>query len=380
MKKLIILTLILAAGLTAYPQSSSRSSRQSKSKAKSSVSRSKSSGNRSSHTAQSRSKNHNNQTSQAKRASSRSQSKSQSVKSGSSQRSRSQSSVNRNVGGREKSAVRSSSSSRSSARKPNAVSRSGNNRSSRTSKASSSSSSSSSSSDRNISSSSARRVNRSMNNTYERNDGRKFSHDNNKVFASRRYRVDYRSTSDLRNSNDFRRVYNDYNRWSNNRYRRNIVVRNYNYNYYAPLSLDIRRVRYPYRRPVHIDLCWTPWLHQRFIYYYPMHNNWNIGYGNYIESISSYDAMHYAGSVKRVYGKVEEVYYSPEDRTYTLYFGASFPYHDFSVVIPKRIAKEISWSPSWHFDNEYVWVIGLIDVWEDKAEIIIQDEDQIRRY
>jgi hypothetical protein len=116
------------------------------------------------------------------------------------------------------------------------------------------------------------------------------------------------------------------------------------------------------------------------MYYYPMHTRWNNDYGSYIETVSSYDAQHYAGSVKRVYGKVEEVYYSEQDKTYTLYFGAQFPYHDFSVVIPRRVAKDISWSPSWHFENEYVWVVGLVDVWEGKAEIVLHDEDQIRRY
>lgn len=374
MKKLVILTLILAAGLTAYPQSASRS-RESKSKAKSSVSRSasKSSNSKSrSATAKSASKNRSASKSRSPAAKSsssnrskaaQSQSRQSSARSGTAQKSRTKSSSR-------KPAVRSSSSSpRSSAGRSSVAVRSSNRSDRTTSKVSTA---------RSISSSSASRSNRTGKSTYERNDGQKFRHDNNKVFATRKYKVDFKSTADLRNSNDYRRVYNDYNRWSNNRYRRRIVVRNYYY--HAPLSLEIRRVRYPYRRPVHIDLCWTPWLHQRFIYYYPMHNNWNNRYGNYIESISSYDAMHYAGSVKRVYGKVEEVYYSPEDRTYTLYFGAPFPYHDFSVVIPKRIAKEISWSPTWHFEDEYVWVVGLVDVWENKAEIVIHDEDQIRRY
>ena len=152
------------------------------------------------------------------------------------------------------------------------------------------------------------------------------------------------------------------------------------YFYPAPLSINIRRVRYPYRRPVRYDLCWTPWLHQRFTYYYPLQSRWDMDYGSYIETISGYDAMNYVGSVKRVYGKVDEVYYSPEDRTYTLYIGAPFPYQDFSIVIPRDIAKSISRSPTWHFEDEYVWVIGLIDIWEDKPEIVVNDRDQIRRY
>lgn len=90
--------------------------------------------------------------------------------------------------------------------------------------------------------------------------------------------------------------------------------------------------------------------------------------------------MNYVGSVKRVYGKIEEVYYSPEDRTYTLYFGAQYAYHDFSVVVPRDVAKRFSWSPSWYFEDEHVWVVGLIETWEGKPEIVLHDEQQIRRY
>jgi hypothetical protein len=49
-------------------------------------------------------------------------------------------------------------------------------------------------------------------------------------------------------------------------------------------------------------------------------------------------------------------------------------------VIPRDIARNISMSPKWFFDKEFVWVIGLINVWEGKPEIIVRDEDQIRKY
>lgn len=360
MKKLAIITLILAAGLTAFPQNASRS-RQAKSKSSSSVSRSSSS--RAKATSPGRSSSSRVKATSPSRSSS-SKSKATKSRSGSSSvSSRTSGSKGRfSQSGRSAVQVRSSrsSSGNSSARTTERIAKFSNNpRSS-------------------VSTSSAHRSNGNGSKVYERRDGKKFQHDNDRVFATRKYRVDYRDANNLRRSNDFRRVYSDYNRWYRNRHHRHVVVRSYHL--HAPLALEIRRVRYPYRRPLHIDLCWTPFLHQRFMYYYPLHNNWNSRYGDYIESISSYEAINYAGSVKRVYGKVKEVYYSPEDRTYTLYFGAPFPYHDFSVVIPKRIAKSISWSPTWHFEDEHVWVVGLVDVWENKAEIVINDEDQIRRY
>jgi hypothetical protein len=116
------------------------------------------------------------------------------------------------------------------------------------------------------------------------------------------------------------------------------------------------------------------------MYYYPAHLSWEMEFGSAIETISAYEAREYAGTVRRVYGKVDEVYYSPEDENYILYIGAPFPYQDISVVIPKNIARNISMSPKWYFENEFVWVVGLINSWEGKPEIIVRDEDQVRRY
>jgi hypothetical protein len=450
MKKLVILTLILAAGLTAYPQSASRSkesksssssvNKSSSSRAKSSAAKVSSSSNRSSAT-QSRSsasskpkatqsKSTSSNRSQGVQSRSSSANKSQGVQSRSSSANRSQASQSRSSSADRVKATQSRSSSgsqsqasqaRSAAERNNATrsksvrstegissSRTQSDVSSRSSSASRNASvdrSSANSSRSSVGTSASRsqsaisrgsnndnvatrvksssgdsfdRSNRNGNKVYVRRDGNEFRHQNDEVFATRRYKVDYRNESDLRRSDEFRRVYRDYDRWYSNRYRRTHVV--YHYHINPPIALEIRRVRYPYRQPVHIDLCWTPWLHNRFMYYYPTYNNWNHDYGHYIETVSSYDAMNYVGSVKRIYGKVEEVYYSEQDKTYTLYFGAAFPYHDFSVVVPRRVAKEFSWSPSWYFENEFVWAIGLIDLWEGKPEIVIHDEDQLRRY
>jgi len=225
--------------------------------------------------------------------------------------------------------------------------------------------------------SSATRVFREGKGTLTRDDGSVIRHQNDEVFASRKYKLDYDNYENLRRSDDFRREYRDYNNWYSHRH---IRVVNHYHNNYVPIPWEIRRVRYIYRRPVHIDLIWTPLLLHRFMYYYPTYDNWNIDFGREIETISAYDAMEYAGSVKRIYGKVEEVFYSEEDENYILYIGAPFPYHDVSVVVPKYLARNISMSPKWYFENEHIWVVGLINVWEGKPEIVVRDEDQIRRY
>ena len=228
-----------------------------------------------------------------------------------------------------------------------------------------------------VNTSSATRVYRESKNALTREDGSVIRHQNDDVFASRRYNLDFDNYEALRRSDDFRREYRDYDNWNHRRHIR--IVNHYHYRY-VPIPLEIRRVRYIYRHPVHINLIWTPTLLHRFMYYYPTHNYWDIDFGREIETISAYDAQDYAGSVKRVYGKVEEVYYSTEDENYILYIGAPFPYHDVSVVIPRHIAQDITRSPKWYFENEHIWVVGLINMWEGKPEIVVRDEDQIRRY
>ncbi len=207
-------------------------------------------------------------------------------------------------------------------------------------------------------------------------EGRVAPHQNDEVFTKNRYKVDYENTDDLRRSADFKRDYNEYNAWRTVR-----VVRHRNDNtYYRPIPLEIRRERYVYRQPNHYELVWTPYLFNRFMYYYPVHDRWNIELGREIGTISAYDVMGYVGSVQRVYGKVEEVYYSREDGNYILYIGAPFPYQDMSVVIPRNVCREITMSPEWYFENQHIWFIGLIDLWEEKPEVVIRDEEQIRRY
>ncbi|MCX6223607.1 MAG: hypothetical protein NTV01_02435, partial [Bacteroidia bacterium] len=212
--------------------------------------------------------------------------------------------------------------------------------------------------------------------TLTRDDGSVVRHQNDQVFASRRFKLDFDNYESLRRSDEFRREYRDYDNWN---HRRTIRVINH-YNSYIPLSWEVRRSRYYHRAPLHIDLIWTPLLFHRFMFYYPSHDNWDLEFGSQIETTSADEAQQWAGSVRRVYGKVDEVFYSPEDENYILYIGAPFPYQDMSVVIPKHIAQNLSRSPKWYFENEFVWVIGLINMWEGKPEIIVRDEEQIRKY
>lgn len=225
--------------------------------------------------------------------------------------------------------------------------------------------------------SSATRVFREGKGTLTRGDGTVIRHQNDEIFTSRKYKLDYDNYESLRRSDEFNRHHHDYDNWYG---RRSIRIYNhYDYNYIA-MPWEWRRSHYYYRAPHHVNLIWTPLLFHRFMFYYPTQRDWNIEFGSQIETISAYEAKDYAGTVRQVYGKVDEVFYSPEDENYILYIGGAFPYHDLSVVIPRDIARNISMSPKWFFDKEFVWVIGLINVWEGKPEIIVRDEDQIRKY
>jgi len=150
--------------------------------------------------------------------------------------------------------------------------------------------------------------------------------------------------------------------------------------YRNPLSLEIRRHRFPYRRPRIVNVYWTRTMYVDYVAYYPFHTSWQYDIGHPIDAVSAYEASYYEGQVMRVYGKVEEVFYSPEDRNYYLYFGNPFPYHDFSVVISRKDAKRISLIPEWYFDNKHIIVTGLITWFDDKPEIIVKNPSQIRRY
>ena len=156
-------------------------------------------------------------------------------------------------------------------------------------------------------------------------------------------------------------------------------VRTYR-NIKPPLSLKIRKARFPYRVPVHIEIIWTPRLIQEYYIMYPSYRHWNIRVGIQLGTISAYDALYHIGEVRRIYGQVFETWYSPETLEYYLYFGAPFPYHDFSVIIPRRLAKRFSYSPLRFFHHKHICVTGLLTLYDNKPEIVIKKRNQINLY
>ena len=147
-----------------------------------------------------------------------------------------------------------------------------------------------------------------------------------------------------------------------------------------PYSREYRSQHYPYPIPVQGSIFWTPEMQIDYESIYPMVTYWDYPEGYRIETISSYDAFFYGGEVVNVYGMVMEVYYSRSTDEYILYFGAYYPYHDFTVVIPGKIARRISYRPERYFEFQYVTVTGLITLYDGVPEIYINRTYQIMTY
>jgi hypothetical protein len=137
----------------------------------------------------------------------------------------------------------------------------------------------------------------------------------------------------------------------------------------------------PYiRAPRRVHIVWTRDMYREYRVIYPYVKTWRIAVGTRINSVSAYDAYYHIGEVQRVYGKVREVFYSPDIDEYHLYMGGHYPYHDFTVIVPGHIARRISIRPARFFNREYIWVTGYITEFEGRPEMIVKRTYQIERY
>jgi len=147
-----------------------------------------------------------------------------------------------------------------------------------------------------------------------------------------------------------------------------------------PRPIAERRVMYPYHRPVYVDIYWTSTLRDDYIRWYPDYSYWHFHIGSRIATASAYDADLYVGEVARIYGETHEIYYSLDNDEYYLYFGADYPYHDFSVVIPGWVARAFSDRPLMYFQGQGVIVTGLVTAYDGRPEIMVKQPSQITRY
>ena len=147
-----------------------------------------------------------------------------------------------------------------------------------------------------------------------------------------------------------------------------------------PRSIEYRRVYHAYRTPVHIRVVWTNQMYREYRLIYPEYRYWYYPIGYRIRTISAYDAGFYVGEVMNVYGRVSEVWYNRKSDEYFLHFGARYPYHDFTVIIPGRKARRIARHPELFFENRYIWATGLISLYDGKPEMVVRKTHQINLY
>lgn len=141
-----------------------------------------------------------------------------------------------------------------------------------------------------------------------------------------------------------------------------------------------RDVYYTYRAPSHVDVIWTADLHRHYVEMYPSHRYWQYSYGYRIASVPAYNAEYYIGDVRKVYGRVTDVYYAPETDEFFLYIGPYFPYQHLTVIVPGHIARNYSHKPARYFMNQDIAITGLITAYEGKPEILVKRNSQMCIY
>lgn len=147
-----------------------------------------------------------------------------------------------------------------------------------------------------------------------------------------------------------------------------------------PKPVHYRAKHYAYRRPVHMNIVWTRNVYREYCVIYPELRRWRYHRGYVVHTISAYDAYYHMGEVRRVYGKVSDTFYAYKTDEYFLYIGARYPYQDFTVVVPGRIARRYHRNPERYFYRNHVEVNGLITSFDGEPEMVIKRPSQLRTY
>lgn len=143
---------------------------------------------------------------------------------------------------------------------------------------------------------------------------------------------------------------------------------------------EYRASHHACRKPLYVNIHWTPKVRHHFTEIYPFCDFRHHSPEYRIPAVSSYYTPHYMGNVMHVYGQVHEVFYSLDSDEYFLYFGACYPYHDFTMVLPGWIGRKYSRYPERYFLEKDVVVSGLITSFHGEPEIVVKRSFQINLY
>jgi hypothetical protein len=129
-----------------------------------------------------------------------------------------------------------------------------------------------------------------------------------------------------------------------------------------------------------VEIIWDYRMYNDYRYLYPEYTMWYYSYGHRIYTVSAYDVRAYVGELVRVYGIVDEVWYSGQTDEYYLYFGGPYPYNDFTVIMTGRDARKFSRKPTRFFAGRHIAVTGLVSLWEGKPELVVKRKSQVDPY
>ena len=131
--------------------------------------------------------------------------------------------------------------------------------------------------------------------------------------------------------------------------------------------------------PTYNHIFWTRRMYRDYVRWYPGYS-WRYSYGYRINAISIFEARYNLGEVALVYGRVYATWYNAETDDYLLFFGGDYPNHQFTVVLPRRIARKFSWRPETYFLGQHITVTGLITTFDGVPEIIVKNKRQLGLY
>ncbi len=135
-----------------------------------------------------------------------------------------------------------------------------------------------------------------------------------------------------------------------------------------------------YKAPSRVEVIWSHNMYREYRILYPEFRYWYYPAGYRIVTVPAYNAGFHIGEVRNVYGRIHEVWYSWSGDEYHLYFGGTYPYQDFTVILSGRDARRFHRHPELFFEGRYVWVTGLVSTFEGKPEIMVKRRSQVHLY
>ena len=135
-----------------------------------------------------------------------------------------------------------------------------------------------------------------------------------------------------------------------------------------------------YRAPRRTNVIWNPQMYREYRYIYPEFSYWYYPSGYRIVTVPSWNAYFHVGEVRNVYGRIHEVWYHWPSDEYYLYFGGTYPYQDFTVILSGSHARRFHRNPEAFFSGRYIWVTGLVSTFEGKPEIMVKRKHQVHLY